>query len=50
MIELAFFDGIITPSDPTELHPCLSACSLWCPRLREAQLCIDETDLSFDTG
>jgi hypothetical protein len=31
VIELAIFDGIITPSDPAELHPCLSACSLWCP-------------------
>src|SRR6266851_743034 len=31
VIELAIFDGIVTPSDPTELHPCLSACSLWRP-------------------
>jgi hypothetical protein len=31
VIELAIFDGIITPSDPTELHLRLSACSLWRP-------------------
>ncbi len=31
MIELAILDGIITPSDPTELDLCLSACGLWRP-------------------
>jgi hypothetical protein len=31
VIELAIFDRIITPSDPTELHPFLSACRFWCP-------------------
>jgi hypothetical protein len=31
VIELAIFDRIITARDPTELHPCLSACSVWCP-------------------
>jgi hypothetical protein len=29
MIDLAIFDGIITPGDPPQLHPRFAPCSLW---------------------
>jgi hypothetical protein len=50
VIELAIFDGIISPSDPTELHLRLSARSLRRPGSVEAQLCSDASGLLFDTG